>query len=193
MAKIVCIDPGHGGNAQGACHNGLREKDIVLSPDLSNLGIAERVGHHLRAHGIKTVMTRFNDTNVNLSERTRIARTAGADVFVSIHCNSAANKTAEGYEVLCHPKDTKGSKRLAEMILGEFEKTPLMDGMKNRGVKHGAKLAVLNGSLAWMPAVLIEVGFISNKDDAKRMRDRHWREAVAGAIAKAVQTFLTGG
>src|SRR5690606_1917179 len=88
----VVIDPGHGGNDPGALGpTGLREKDVTLA-------IAHKVAPILARIGIEVALTRDDDRYVTLEERTARANAYGADLFVSIHCNAAENKTRRGIE-----------------------------------------------------------------------------------------------
>ena len=92
MSKTICIDAGHGGKDSEAVGNGLLEKDIVLN-------IAKILKVQLLEKGFNICMTRENDTFIELKDRCIIANKAKADIFVSIHCNSAENKSAYGFEI----------------------------------------------------------------------------------------------
>ena len=107
----------------------------------------------------------------------------GADLFVSIHCN-AFNGVANGAEVLTYPDDTEGHK-LAACIQRQLVET---FALTDRGVKDRDNLAVLNGTD--MPAVLVEMAFIDNPDDAILLRDR--QDDFARAIARGVTDYLSG-
>jgi N-acetylmuramoyl-L-alanine amidase len=90
--RTIAVDAGHGGRDTGAIgHMGLREKDATLA-------IARKVAARLTSLGFKVVLTRDSDAYVALSERTRIANEAGADLFLSIHCNAAKRKGLSGVE-----------------------------------------------------------------------------------------------
>lgn len=108
----------------------------------------------------------------------------GADLFVSIHCNAFVDEGANGTEVLTYPDDEEGKKLAAciqKQIIGTF-------GTVDRGVKLTSRLAVLNGTD--MPAVLVEMAFISNESDAVLLRDR--QDDFARAIARGVTDYLSG-
>ena len=91
-ARRVIIDPGHGGHDPGAMKNGLREKELVLD-------ISRRVAKFLEADGgYEVILTRNADVFVPLEERTAIANSRGADLFISIHANSSRNRRARGLE-----------------------------------------------------------------------------------------------
>lgn len=111
------------------------------------------------------------------------ANSWGADVFVSIHCN-AYNGIACGTETLTHPTDDTGA-HLAQCIQAQIVNT---FGTVDRGIKRRADLAVLNGTD--MTAVLVEMAFIDNEDDAVLLRDR--QDDFARAIARGVTDYLQG-
>ena len=168
------VDAGHGGKDSGAVGNGLKEKDIVLS-------ISKKVNSKLQSLGFKTIMTRSNDTYIPLSQRYSIANNNNADLFVSIHANSAG-ATANGIETLY-----KSSKALAQSI-----QTQLINqtGANNRGLKYRTDLAVLNGTK--MPSALVEVGFISNASEASKIGNNSYQEKLATAIVNGLAKYTDG-
>jgi N-acetylmuramoyl-L-alanine amidase len=173
MAK-VWLDAGHGGNDPGALGSGLKEKDITLAVTL-------KVGKELERHGVKVGYTRRNDKTVNLNSRGPLANKYGADVFVSIHTN-AHNSNAQGVETYSFPNSKNGA-RLAKFIQDEVLKAKLYT--KNRGTKT-ANFAVLRQTK--MPAALIEMGFITNSQDAQLLKNK--QSEFATAIAKGVLKYL---
>ena len=98
---IVVIDPGHGGKDAGATtRTGIKEKDIAL-------GIASKIvvlNNKLVENPLMLFLTRYTDTLISLGDRTQLAKKLKADIFISIHCNQAINRTASGTEVFIHPK-----------------------------------------------------------------------------------------
>ena len=171
----AALDAGHGSNT-GAQANGLIEDEVALD-------MVARIGHHLRAAGHKTVITRPGAELVGISTRTIAAKLAAADVFLSIHCN-AGPPSAEGCEAFVAAPD-KRSVGLAMRLLGAAVHG---SGMHSRGVKpdnqsQHSSLGVLRGTYKQMPAVLLELGFLTNKADAKLLKDPFVREAVAKEIA----------
>lgn len=149
--KRVCIDPGHGGRDPGAVGNGLQEKDLTLR-------IATEVSHILRAAGIAVLQTRTTDVAVELTERAKKANEYKADAFVSIHINSAENTSARGYETFGYTK--------TEPLVVAIHSSIIAGNVfsADRGCKQ-AQFAVLRHTS--MPAALVELGFLSNKEDAK--------------------------
>ena len=154
----VFIDAGHGGKDSGASGNGLKEKDVVLS-------IATKLGALLNGRGISIKYSRTTDTYLSLEERARLANAWGADLFVSIHANSATS-SVRGTECYTHPTANTATKTLSEnvsrAIASKF-------GISNRGHKE-ANFAVLR--LSNMPAILVETAFISNSSDANLLNTR---------------------
>lgn len=201
MNKLICIDPGHGGIKPGAvgkiiingCSQRLAEKDVVFGLEhnaLGGMGVSNRVGHHLRECGYRTIMTREDDRDVELNERARIAVRNKADLFVSIHCNSFTDPQANGIEVYVHPNQKNRAHILSRYILDEILRQPECKGIRDRGVKT-ARFRVLEGTYAHMPAVLVELPFISNPKEAAILADRHFREAASAGIISAIRKFTS--
>lgn len=174
MAKVF-IDPGHGGKDPGAVGNNIQEKNIVLSVSL-------KVGEILKRHKVNVVYSRTTDVFVELANRATMANKAKADVFVSIHCNSFTNTAAQGLETFNYPNSSKGA-ILAKCIQDVLLKDKLYT--KNRGVKT-ANFAVLRVSN--MPAALVEMAFISNKEDSDILKTK--QDELALAIAKGILSYL---
>ena len=178
----VAIDAGHGKNAKGG-YTGARANGLI--EDILAFDIATRIGHHLRLLGSQTAMTRPGVASVGLAERARIARANRCDLFLSIHLNAglASARGAEAFVVDGDARSAKLAARLLEAVKG--------CGFRVRGVKpssatHLGGLTVLNRTYKTMPAVLLEVGFLTNPSDAKLLSDKYVREKVARGIAKAI-------
>ena len=154
---IVVIDPGHGGSDLGAVGiNGIKEKAVVLNIAMDVL----RLNKQLFNDTLAIYATRYTDTLIALSDRTRLAKVLKADVFVSIHCNQALRKAAQGIEVYINQSNRK-SKSLARAFTTGLNKKL---GFKNRGVKY-ANFQVLRETTT-CPGVLLELGFLSNWEEA---------------------------
>lgn len=173
----AALDAGHGSNT-GARANGLVEDEVALN-------MVSRIGHHLRAMGCETVLTRRDSRLIGITERARIARYAAADVFLSIHCNASKSAAygVEAFVVTGDERSRKLARKLVEAVAGQ--------GMRNRGVKwdsesQHSRLGVLRGTHQKMPAVLLELGFLTSAHDAVLLKDRRFRDAAARAIANAV-------
>lgn len=176
MGKIICIDAGHGGKDPGAVGNGVIEKNVALKTALA-------VGELLKKQGFEVVYTRTSDVFVNLNERCRIANAKDADLFISVHVNSATNTDAKGTETLCYSKN--GFADVIQKSLVSALKT------NDRGVKERKDLAVLNGTK--MTAVLLELGFLSNADEAKMFKKESFYSTVANAVVKSVCSYFGVG
>ncbi len=157
--SIVLIDPGHGGVDSGAIGvNGIKEKDIVLKIAKETV----RLNRELYDDTLEIYLTRYSDTLISLGNRTKLAKVLRVDVFVSIHCNQAARKAAQGIEVYI-TQDNGQSVQLANMFATGLNRRL---GFKNRGVKQ-ANFQVLRETNELCPSVLLELGFLSNSEEAK--------------------------
>jgi N-acetylmuramoyl-L-alanine amidase len=215
----VVIDPGHGGEEEGAHGpSGLKEKEVTLD-------VARRLKSRLQGdHDTEVILTRDDDRRVALDDRTAVANHAVADLFVSIHANSSRRDSARGSETyflsyqatddesravaalenntlqlekgvsgqsglnlvlwdLAQSAFLKESSDLAEGIQDRLNDTL---GVRNRGIKQ-APFRVLMG--ATMPAVLVEIAFISSPEEEKRLRDAAFKDRIADAIAESIRKF----
>ncbi len=166
MIKVY-IDQGHNprGYNTGAEGNGFYEQDItyeigILLYDL--LSANPEFEARLSRPTEDTILGSNNSTS--LVERVRDANSWGADIFISLHTNAAANSNASGSEALIYSKNSSVALGLAENILAQLA---LVTGLRNRGVLERPGLYVLRRTS--MPAVLVEMGFISNRYDAELM------------------------
>lgn len=171
--QTVIIDPGHGGNDLGAADSYVYEKHI-------NLDVSRRLERSLKEAGFKTVMTRTKDEFIALSERSSMANRYRNAIFVSVHFNSSYRVAALGIETFYR---TAESEKLAQLVQKELIKNI---GATDRGVKT-ANFAVLRNTKH--PAVLVEGGFVSNKDERSAMTDPLYRQVVADSIARGVIAF----
>jgi N-acetylmuramoyl-L-alanine amidase len=175
MSIKVWLDAGHGGKDPGALGNNLKEKDI-------NLAVTKEVNRILEKHGVTVGTTRTSDTFMELSDRSKKANDFKADILVSIHCNAFEDPSAQGVEVYHYPGSTKG-KKLAQYIHDEVIKAKLYT--KDRGVKS-ANFHMLR--VPTMPCALIEMAFITNKQDAELLKNK--QKEFALAIAKGILSYL---
>lgn len=181
----ICLDPGHGGSDPGACGNGLLEKHVTLI-------VALKVRDYLQAVGYEVAMTRENDIDVGstfasatveLQARCDISNNFGADVFVSIHNNSAGSARALGTETYYCAGSTNG-KTLAQCIDNQLTGLGLVD----RGIKDD-ELYVTGHTDA--VAALAELAFISNADDAAKLGDsEEWQDKFARAVARGISDYF---
>lgn len=172
--RIICLDPGHGGKDPGATGGGVRESAVVLN-------VAKKIRSYLEAKGCTVMLTRETDVFVELSDRARRANVANADLLVSVHCNSVKdNARATGMEVYHYTRASEASKRAARVI---YDKLLPVCGLRGRGIKS-KDLAVLRETS--MPAVLVELGFISNPIDRAKLTNLAWQDDAAKAIADGI-------
>lgn len=168
----VFVNPGHAPNGDpdpGACGCGLRESDVAAS-------VGELVKGYLEAAGCEVYLLQSD----SLSEISSTANAWDADVFVSIHCNSAGTDRAQGTETFSYPYSTNGA-RLALCIHNQIVSSlPIVD----RGTKEANFHVVRETD---MPACLVEMAFINNQGDAEMLRNR--QDDFARAIARGVTDY----
>ena len=175
----VVIDPGHGGPDSGAIGiGGLRETDVVL--DVSKI-----VSSILNKKGVKVKMTRTNEIDLDLVPRVLMANKTKADIFVSIHANASVGKkrNINGLETFYY-SGWKG-RLLAEKIQKQIIK--VSPGSPDRGVRTGSYFVIKNTN---MPAVLVEIGFVTGRLDGSRLSKDMHRKRVAYAIARGILEYL---
>ncbi len=222
--KRIVIDPGHGGDDPGAIGpSGVQEKDIVLS-------VGRKLGAILTArYGAEVIFTRDKDIFIPLNERTEIANSKKADLFISIHANASPRKEARGIETyflnwtndaeamrvaarenkisfkkmekmrselqtilydLARKNKNEESMRLAASIQNAMVNTLKENYSKiqDLGVKY-AFFYVLVG--AEIPSILVEISFISNDEEEKRLTEELYKDRIAEAIATGVNSYMT--
>jgi N-acetylmuramoyl-L-alanine amidase len=222
---LVVIDAGHGGKDAGAISvDGGYEKDVTLS-------IARETARILRENGkVRVKLTRDSDIFIPLGGRVRIARDARADLFISIHADSAPNDQAKGASV--YTLSAVASDAIAERLAARENKADIIGGV-NLGVEapevgeimvdlvrratgnvsvqfaetlqaaleeqevnfrgefhHFAAFAVLKAPD--VPSVLLETGYVTNRQDSERLFSDAGRRQVAKGIARAIERHLTG-
>jgi len=176
----ICIDPGHGGDDPGAVGPTLlTEAEAVLD-------IAKFIRFGL-APEHEVIMTRDIDATLTLPGRCETANAAGADLFLSIHANSAANPSAHGFEVWTSPGWTPADPIATGIFNSVRESFPKLAGRVDSGdgdPDKEARFYVLVHTN--MPSVLIETAFICNPTEEGWLRDRGWRMRMAGAIVSSI-------
>ncbi len=216
LPQIIVIDPGHGGDEEGAVGpSGLKEKNVVLSVAKKLKSIIEQ-----RA-GLKVFLTRDGDQGKSLDERVSIANNLKTDLFISIHANASVRKNARGAETyfLSLNATDEDARKLSQienlgedleensdlkLILWDMAQSAFLKqssllaesiqvelnsflGTRDRGVKQ-APFKVLMGITS--PAILVEVGFITNPDEEKKLRSDSFHENIAEAIYKGILKFI---
>ncbi|CEK31316.1 N-acetylmuramoyl-L-alanine amidase [[Clostridium] sordellii] len=173
----VFIDPGHGGDDSGAPGLGSKNEDDL------NLEVAMKVKKKLEAKNIDVKMSRESDEFIKLGERANMANQYGADVFVSIHQNSADAESAHGIETYYHP-----NKGMYEPLAKDIQDNAInQTGARNRGVKS-SNLAVLRESN--MPSSLFESGFVSNLQEYQKLINPSYQDKLATGIVEGIETYL---
>ena len=176
----VVIDPGHGGPDPGAIGiGGMRETDVVLE-------VSKTVKKLLSENGVKVILTRKNEVDLDLAPRVSFANNKNADIFVSIHANASRGKRKDinGLETFYY-RGWRG-RSLAKRIQKEILR--VSPGSPDRGVKQGRFYVIKNTS---MPAVLVEIGFLTGRLDARRLEKTAHRRRLAYAISKGILTYLS--
>lgn len=216
--KVVVVDPGHGGHDTGAQSLVLNEKDINLAAALSLKARLERTGHY------RVVLTRSDDTFVPLEERVRIARAARADLFISLHSDSAGqDPTPHGasvytlsdhgvtrvrevlgpHEWFAHAGDHKADPAVSELLLDLTQRNTLNRSAEFAGllINHiGRSVDLLPrghrdaGYFVLLapdvPAVLLEMGFITNPADELRLTDPEQRREMMEEVGDAIDDYF---
>lgn len=175
VGKKFYLDAGHGGSDPGAVNNNLAFEEKVAALD-----ICLKLGLLLERMGANVKYSRTIDTYPSLTQRAREANNFKADAFISIHLNSAENKSASGIETLVYA-NTGITGKLASVVQSNMVKAT---SFKDRGVKVRPDLTVLKKTS--MPAILCEVGFISNDDEARLLFSKKIQDGLAKAIADGV-------
>ncbi|MFQ6117137.1 MAG: N-acetylmuramoyl-L-alanine amidase [Candidatus Bipolaricaulia bacterium] len=178
---IVVIDPGHGGSDPGGIGwRGIKEKDITLA--IARLVELEA----LSEPELKIVLTRRSDVYVPLRERTALANRLGASLYLSIHANIHNDKRVRGIETLL-PESWKGRSTRSLALARDIQRSLITNlGSRDRGVKYQRLY------LRWsqVPAALVEVGFLSNPEEARLLQSFYYQDRVARSILAAIKEFL---
>jgi N-acetylmuramoyl-L-alanine amidase len=174
--KTIVLDAGHGGHDVGAKGTSSHEADLCL-------GMIMQFKRSLEARGANVVLTRASDDFVSLEDRCRIANNSGADLFISIHCNSMPRPNmARGSEAYYY---TPQSQRLAHLLHRRVVMT--VQG-RDGGVRNHRRLFVCRNTQ--MPSVLLEIGFINSVEDERFLVDSGFHGRLAESLAKGVLDYF---
>ncbi len=187
--KIIVVDAGHGGTDSGAVRDNIIEKDITLS-------ISKKLAKKLSDAGAAVVMIRSTDTDLvkdgekyskraDLSNRVKKANESKADLYISIHTNAETNPSWQGAQTFYNAQSEEG-KLLAVAIQDEFIK-----GLKTKRQALTGDYFVLKNTE--MPAVIVEVGFISNHKEGALLVDDSYQDKVAEAIFQGLIRYMSEG
>ena len=187
--KTITIDPGHGGSDSGAIGpHGVQEKNITLP-------ISMYLKKSLENRGAKVLMTRTTDVDVygpnasgvdELGARVNVANRSNSDALVSVHINAFNNPSVGGIATYYYSK-TGNDARLAQKVQSQIANTPGFNG--DRGIQEG-NLYVLRHSN--MPAILVELGFISNPNEERVLQSPQTQEDFANRIANGIANYFGG-
>jgi N-acetylmuramoyl-L-alanine amidase len=172
----VVIDPGHGGKDPGTTVAATHEKHIVLQ-------VALKIAALLEQQGVTVVMTRRDDRFIELEERADLANRRNPDLFVSIHADSAPDRSVSGFTLYVAPDASRQAHKAAKSISAAMART----GSDTRGIRD-AEYKVLMWTRC--PAVLVELGYLSNAADARRLQDAAHQNRLAQAIADGILDCL---
>ncbi|KAB8333060.1 N-acetylmuramoyl-L-alanine amidase [Scytonema tolypothrichoides VB-61278] len=173
---VIVVDPGHGGKDSGAVGiGGIQEKNIILP-------IGKRVAEILERSGYQAILTRESDYFVTLQGRVDIAERTNADVFVSIHANSAGAERPEvsGLETYYYDSGVNLARIVHNSILRSVN-------VRDRGIRK-ARFYVLRKSS--MPSILVETGYLTGREDAAKLPNRLYQNKMAEGIADGVLQYL---
>ncbi len=195
---VVVLDPGHGGQDSGAMCGGVMEKDLTLD-------IARRVDRLLDSEGVATLMTRVGDSYVSLADRAAFGNRAKESIFISIHFNEDNKPVATGVETYyaAHQinsgstfgswlpffsRTPSNSPRPESQSLAGFIQEALVARTRSvdRGTQPKQFFVIANVT---SPAVLIEGGFITNKDELSKLVSEDYRDQLAAAVADGVLRY----
>lgn len=188
---IAILDPGHGGEANGAIYNKVNEKDL-------NFKMLYSIGKKYFNNSdfkVKVYYSRWTDVDVSLKDRAALAKKYGADIFVSLHMNANTSKSPYGTEVYYSDNNNKAnsaglsSQKLANILVDKLSSTL---ETYNRGAKS-SKYTVVHSNT--VPAVLIELGFMSNNSDFALLTNRTFQEkavkCIYDTLCEVAKTYKT--
>ncbi|WP_349663436.1 N-acetylmuramoyl-L-alanine amidase [Cellulophaga lytica] len=182
--KIILIDPGHGGKDTGAIGMyGIQEKKVVFN-------IAKeivRLNKMVLNDKFEMYLTRYKDTLISLNDRAYLAKTLNADLFISLHCNASQNN-AKGIEVFVHNSDSRFTNEAIELGLAVSNETSGKLGFKTRGLKF-ANFQVLRETIFNCPSILLEIGFLTNIDEANYLSSVGNIKALAMCVLIGISNY----
>lgn len=178
-AVFVKTHSPHGGPDPGAVGNGVTEEFVNLNVSLELARLLRDAGYDVRLYRTTSDENVLQDKNADLRNRASTANNWGADYFISIHTNSSVRPEAQGVEAYVY-RLGGASERLAQSIVDSVAQDL---GSQNRGVMR-ANFAVLRRTN--MPAVLVELGYLTNSTEALNLNSPAWQRAVAASIFRGI-------
>ena len=183
----IIIDPGHGGIDSGARYNNLLEKNI-------NLALSKKLGQFLSAYGATVLYTREDDSDYytkgtggkrnDLLKRVEFINQSNAEVFVSIHCNAVRDSQWYGSQVFYNPKN-QANKFIAEIMQDLLKKFPPNN---KRQAKQDLQILLLNSTEK--PGVLVETGYLSNKNESRLLSDGEYQDRMVMQLTKGLAYYF---
>jgi N-acetylmuramoyl-L-alanine amidase len=182
--KVVVLDPAHGGIERGVTAHDLHEDDIAFD-------VATRTAARLRTIGVEPVLTRDHYDGPDQVTRAARAEQAGADVVLSIHCDGLPSPHASGVATFFWGDDRVGARsstgeQLASLVQREIVARTGMTDLRT----HACTFDILR--VTKMPAVQVELGYLTHPCDADRLADPAFRDLVAEALVVAIQRLYLG-
>jgi len=184
-SQVIYIDPGHGGIDPGACGDEVLEKDVVLR-------VALYLGVRLEMDGARVVYSRTGDydlqagTKDDVEERTKLTQSSGATMVISLHCNAFGDPSEWGAQTFYNASLNPRSKQLAERVQAELVKVTGSPRAASARLDH----FILNHSA--VPAVTVELGFLSNPKEEGLLGSYSYQQKLAECMRRAVLTFMGG-
>lgn len=186
----IAILAGHGGKDPGAVdpiekeqNDGIYQDDVYTEESNVNLKAAKILEKILTNNGHEVLMARKDDVYISLQNRTHFANDNNADIMISLHANAAANSAAEGIETLHYPGSENGMKLAYNVQKRMISASNAVD----RGIKRRDNLYVLRKTL--MPAVLVEMGFLTNPKEEHLLNEREYLYLLMEAVAAGVDDY----
>ena len=174
LEKKVVLDAGHGGYDPGALYDGHAEKDITLA-------ITKKTKALLETAGVKVFMTRSEDRFLSLAERVEISKSISPNMFVSVHVNAlATNSAMDGLQTYYY---SDSGYELAKVMHKEILET----GMPNRNIRKAAFWVCKHNKA---PSVLLELGFMTNREERKKLASDKYQDQLAKHIAAGIIKYL---
>ncbi len=178
---VVMLDPGHGAHDPGThspFNPEVKEKDI-------NLRVASLTAETLKSMGASVIMTRSTDVFIELNDRPEMANNRKVDVFVSIHSNSAQDASAHGFGVYVSRSASSQSTAAANAISHRLVEAGIT-ARNEQPIHENFRVLAHNDR----PAVLVEIGFLTNRTEAAQLNSADYQQRIARAIAAGIADFL---
>jgi N-acetylmuramoyl-L-alanine amidase len=175
---VIVLDAGHGGHDTGALGLNHSEKNLTLQ-------MTYALKQSLEARGATTIMTRSDDTFVSLEQRVGIANGSGADLFVSIHCNSCLKRNAgSGSQTYTRtPQSLQLARALHPRLVGAVQ-------ARNGGIHRERNFYVIRNTT--MPSVLLEIAYINNTQEELKLADPTFHRKLGESLAQGLLEYYGG-